>query len=139
MTTLGDLILDAMRTSKLVTFTKYDIAVVAFRDHPEHFSMKTFPEYPDSNRVWATLYGSTGLIAAGHVVKMADSVGGGNRYRLSETGRQKAAALHTVNGKAVDEDASLPRCKRCNQVDGLTDGVCGDCLRGGSSQGASKR
>lgn len=110
------LVLQALVQSGKVSFTKYDIAVEAFRAFPKHFAMSEYPQFPDSNKVWALLYGKMGLVNGGYLANV------NGRFIV-----RSAPEFQSANGipaDAIDEDAAQPRCKVCKQVDGLIDGIC---------------
>jgi hypothetical protein len=78
-------------------FTAEDLVVAAWRFDPETFGLSGYmdergrPEYPNSNRVFVEIMGSKPLRKQGLLAKA-----GTKRFRLTESGRQRVAALRSV-------------------------------------------
>lgn len=68
---LRDLVLHAAQLFDGV-FSKSELVVAAYRLAPKLFCLDGYPEHPDSNRVWAYLYGARGLIAQGKVERVGN-------------------------------------------------------------------
>lgn len=70
-------------------FTAEDLVVRAFKDFGRDFSLKGYPEYPDSNSVLTHVMGKKArLIVSGWVEKV-----GTKQYRLAAKGLHDAASL----------------------------------------------
>lgn len=86
--TLFDLVLQAAATLP-EEFGTSELVIAAWRHAPERFGLKGYHLiWPDSNRIIVTLCGVRGLPHAGLLDKVAP-----NRYRLSNQGRQRVAAM----------------------------------------------
>ncbi|MCX6633894.1 MAG: hypothetical protein NT090_02175 [Acidobacteria bacterium] len=93
-------------------FTAEDLVVSAWTAYPDTFGLAGHVDasgvnlYPDSNRVFAEIMGSKPIRHRGWLVKV-----GNKTYRLTEAGRERALALSSANGSAV-EKISLSRTSK---------------------------
>lgn len=70
------------------TFTKQDLAVRAWEDHPHVFGLAGYADkHPDANAVNAKLYGCAGLVTRG-LVEACD----GRAFRVTAAGRRMVAS-----------------------------------------------
>lgn len=75
------------RSTKKIPYE--ELVLQAWRDYPEAFSLRNYPEYPDASDIHKKLYG--GLKTDGLVLSLGDK-----NFRLTEKGIQKAAELIAV-------------------------------------------
>lgn len=104
-------------------FTAEDLVVAAHKAFPADFSMKGYPEHPDSNAVYTQFMGkSAALIVRGWLQKV-----GPKRYRLTPKG------LDDLNGLEGQESISTARLERHRDEDvgGLLTATSFDLAREG--------
>ena len=111
-----------------IPFSAEQLVISAWQEYPESFGLRGFlneegyPEYPDSNRVFAEIMGSKPLRKRGLLEKIADKT-----YRLTESGRQRASVLidqraqdvpHRSLSRNLQEDISRLLRSRASTKDG---------------------
>lgn len=67
--TQPELVMVALVESGQKTFTREDVAVLAFRAFPTKFSLREYKQYPNASKVFAIIDGERGLVKAGWLVK----------------------------------------------------------------------
>lgn len=83
-------------------FSAEDLIVASWREYPKAFGLKGYAEqYPDSNRVLASIMGERGLARKGWLAKMGQKL-----YSLSAEGQRVVKRL--IEGIDEEEDAPEP-------------------------------
>jgi hypothetical protein len=85
-------------------FSAEDLVVEAWRKYPDAFGLAGYPQYPDSNRIYAEIMGSKPLRGRGWIVKVQEK-----RYQLTEAGRLAAAGLDVLDHGGPAARADLNR------------------------------
>lgn len=109
-------------------FIDSDIAVVAWTAYPELFTLRGYPQHPDSNRVLAHLMGVRGLRSRGWVELLRPRV-----YRVTPNGRLAARRL-----RGEPAPTALPSTVSLDDAEFLTrllDSEVVDAYRSGSKFG----
>lgn len=88
-------------------FSAEDLVVEAWTRYPDVFALEGYPEYPDSNRVYAEVMGSKALRSRGWMVKVGEK-----RYQLSEAGRLVAEGLGWAAPAEGPSRADLSRSRK---------------------------
>lgn len=83
-------------------FTTSELVVAAWRNFPDAFAMKEYPEYPDSNRVACELAGPKGLPRLGHFKRVAPRT-----FEMTKKGKAEATKAATT-GRSSLRVAVLP-------------------------------
>jgi len=85
-------------------FTAEALVVSAWKKYPLTFGLKTFAEqYPDSNKVLASIMGERGLARRGWLSKMGQKL-----YALTREGRQAVRRLLRADEAPLPESAAQP-------------------------------
>lgn len=85
-------------------FSAEDLVVGAWRKYPDAFALEGYPEYPDSNRIYAEIMGSKPLRRRGWIVKVGEK-----RYQISNAGSVAAQSLGWVGDPGGGSRADLRR------------------------------
>ena len=85
-------------------FTAEDLVVESHREFPETFSLKGYPDVPDSNRVFVEMMGQKPLKKNGWLRRV-----GPKNYRLTEAGRIAALGLKPSPSQIPARALSLSR------------------------------
>jgi hypothetical protein len=103
--TLSEMILLAakkLQEQGQVPFSAEDLIVASWRENPKAFGLKGYAEqFPDSNRVLASIMGERGLARKGWLVKMGQKL-----YNLSPEGQRMVKRM--MEGGDDEEDAPEP-------------------------------
>ncbi len=94
----------ALEESGESPFTAEALVVSAWKKYPVTFGLKNFAEqYPDSNKVLASIMGERGLARRGWLSKMGQKL-----YALTREGRQAVRRLHRADEPPAADGSASP-------------------------------